>query len=271
MQRVGKYSLSAHERALESDADGASSSTTSKAKRGPPGDQPKSQSQCSRLNASAAMHGSRDLFSKSVLSIVQDISSLDLYPSKRFLSGKIDDSLDREFFEAYAREQLHLPPWLERKSFIALSGMMTPEEYFEIRVQSMLIMLEDEEKKVRNITRTFQVASMLLSSTAVVLGSADYIEPIPVVIAGATGIHQLLKVGDYERRFEIVSSAARELRGLEGHWASLSDLDHQQRASIVNLVSTCEQLMFQYATKSAIQVDRAQLGMKPSNFEDSAK
>jgi hypothetical protein len=208
------------------------------------------------------MHASRTLFSKIVLVLVQDLSSLDLYPSKRFLDGEIDDSHDREFFEAYAGEQLHLPPWLEGKSYIAISGLMTPEEYYEIRVQSMLRRLEIEENMLRNITRALQITSMILSSAAVVLGSAGIIEPIPVVIAGATGIHQILKVGDYERRFEIVSSAARELRGLDGHWCSLSDLDHQMRDSIVHVVSTCEQLVFQYVTKSAIQVDKAQMGMK---------
>ena len=266
MQRVGKYSLSAHERALDNDSDDASSGT-SKACRASPGDQPKPRAQRTRINASAAMHGSRQLFSKTVLVIVQDLSSLDLYPSKRFLDGEIDDSLDREFFEAYAGEQLHLPPWLERKSFIAISGLMTPEEYYEIRVQSMLIMLENEENRLRNITRALQITSMVLSSAAVVLGSAGSLEPIPVVIAAATGIHQILKVGDFERRFEIVSSAARELRGLDGHWDSLSDLDHRMRDSIVHLVSTCEQLVLQYATKSAIQVDKAQLGMVPANAQ----
>jgi hypothetical protein len=53
--------------------------------------------------------------------------------------------------------------------------------------------------------------------------------------------------------------------GLDGHhWNALSDLDHQMRDSAVHLVSTREQLLLQYATKSAIQeVDRAQLtGMK---------
>jgi hypothetical protein len=265
MQRVGKYGLSAHERALDNDTDGASSgTTTSKARRGPPGDQPKPRKQCIRLNASAAMHASRQMFSKTVLGIVQDLSSLDLYPSKRFLDGEINDSLDREFLETYAGKQLHLPPRLERKSFIAVSGMMTPEEYFEVRVQSMLIMLEAKENKLRIITRWLQITSMILSSAAVVLGSAGVIEPIPVVIAGATAIHQILKVGDFERRFETVSSAARELHGLDGQWGSLSDLDHQTRDSIVHLVSTCEQIVFQYETKSAIQVDKAELGMKPN-------
>jgi hypothetical protein len=266
MQRVGKYSLSAHERALEdNDADGPTSGTTSKARRGP-GDHSKPRSQrTTHQFASTAMHASRELFSKTLVVLVQDLSSLDLYPSKRFVDGEIDDSHDREFFEAYAGEQLHLPPWLKRKSHIAISGLMTPEEYYEIRVQSMLRMLEMEENKLRNITRALQISSMLCSSAAVILGSSGIIEPIPVVIAGATGIHQILKVGDYERRFEIVSSAARELRGLDGHWNSLSDLDHQMRDSIVHLVSTCEQLLLQYATNSAIQVDNAQLGMKQGN------
>ena len=266
MQRVGKYSLSAHERTLDNDADGATSDMASKARHGPPGEQLKPRAQRTHINASAAMHASRQLFSKTVLVIVQDLTSLDLYPSKRLiiLDGNGDDSHDCVFFEAYAGEQLHLPPWLKRKSFIAISGLMTPEEYYEIRVQSVLIMLEAEENRLRSITRTLQITSMILSSAAVVLGSAGIIEPIPVVIAGATGIHQILKVGDYERRFEIVSSAARELRGLDGHWDSLSDLDHQMRESIVHLVSTCEQLVLQYATKSAIQVDKAQMGMKPA-------
>jgi hypothetical protein len=266
MQRVGKYSLSAHERDLDNDTDCPSSGTTSKARR-VPGDQPKPRSQrATNQHASAAMHASRQLFSKTLVVLVQDLSSLDLYPSKRFLEREIDDSHDRGFFEAYAGEQLHLPPWLERKAHIAISGLMTPEEYYEIRVQSMVRMLETEENKLRNITRALQITSMLCSSAAVILGSAGIIEPIPVVIAGATGIHQVLKVGDYERRFEIVSSAARELRGLDGHhWNALSDLDHQMRDSIVHLVSTCEQLLLQYATNSAIQVDNAQLGMKQGN------
>jgi hypothetical protein len=262
MQRVGKYGLSAHERALDNDTDSPSSATTSKARRGPGEHHPKPRSQRPHLNASAAMHTSRQLFSKTVVVLVQDLSSLDLYPSKRLQDGEIDISHDREFFEAYACEQLHLPPWLEKKSHIAISGLLNPEEYHEIRVQSMLAMLEAEENKLRMITRALQITSMFFSSVAVILGSAGTIAPIPVVIAGATGIHQILKVGDYERRFEIVSSAARELRGLDGHWDSLSDLDHQMRDSIVHLVRTCEQLLLQYATNSAIQVDKAQLGMK---------
>jgi hypothetical protein len=266
MQRVGKYSLRAHERELDNDTIiGPSSDTTFTAARRGPGDQPKPRSQRTHLNASAAMRASRELFSKTMQEIIQDLSSTDLYPSKRFLDGEIDGSQDREFFEAYAGEQLALPPWQARKHHIAISGLMTPEEYYEIRLQSMLIMLEAEEYKLRTITRALQITSIFCSSAAVILGSAGIIEPIPVVIAGATGIHQFLKVGDYERRFEIVSSAARELRGLGGHWDSLSDLDHQMRDSIVHLVGVCEQLALQYATKSAIQVDKAQLGMKPAN------
>jgi hypothetical protein len=264
---VGKYSLSVHERALDNNNAGDPSiNTTSKARRGP-GDQPKPRSQRNHGNASAAMHASRELFSARLSVIAQDLSSLDLYPSKLYLDGEIDDSHDREYFETYAGEQLHLPPWLEVKPDVAFSGGMSPEEYYKIRVQSMLIMLEAEEDMLRNITRGLQITSMIFSSAAVVLGSAGIIEPIPVVIAGATGIHQILKVGDYERRFEIVSSAARELRGLDGHWCSLSDLDHQMRDSIVHVVSTCEQLVFQYVTKSAIQVDKAPMGMTQGKEE----
>ena len=210
MQRVGKYSLSAHERALDNDADGSSNGTTSKARRGPPGDQARPRGHRNHINASAAMHGSRQLFSKTLLVIVQDLSSLDLYPSKRFVDGNIDDSLDREFFEAYVCEQLHLPPRLEKKSFIAFSGIMTPEGYYDIRVRSMHRMLEDQENGLRNITRALQITSMVFSSAAVVLGSAGIIEPIPVVIAGATAIHQILKVGNFERRFERSCPMQRE-------------------------------------------------------------
>jgi hypothetical protein len=108
----------------------------------------------------------------------------------------------------------------------------------------------------------------MASSAAVILGAAGIVVPIPAVIAGATGLFQILKVIDAERRFEIASAAARELRGLDSHWDSLSDLDHQTRESIVRLVRTCEQLALQFATTSAIQVDKAELGMKDGSGED---
>jgi hypothetical protein len=98
--------------------------------------------------------------------------------------------------------------------------------------------------------------------STVILGAAGVVEPIPAVIAGATGFFQVLKVTDSERRFETASAAARELRGLDSHWDYLSDFDHQMRDSIVRMVRTCEQLALQFATTSTIQVDKAEIGMK---------
>jgi hypothetical protein len=102
------------------------------------------------------------------------------------------------------------------------------------------------------MTRSLQISSMLCSSFAVILSSAGKVDFIPAIIAGATGLFQILKVNDYERRFEIASTAARELRSLHSQWESLSPLDHQMRGPIVSLVRTCEQLALQFATTSSI-------------------
>jgi hypothetical protein len=40
------------------------------------------------------------------------------------------------------------------------------------------------------------------------------------------------------------------------------------RSSVVHLVRTCEQLALQFATTSAIQVDKAEIGMKTGSATD---
>jgi len=120
-------------------------------------------------------------------------------------------------------------------------------------------------------TRILQVSSMACSTVAVVLGAAGEVLPIPAVIAGATSLFQFLKVNDYERRFEIASAAARELRAIDSNWDSLSDLDHQMRSSLVHMVKTTEQLSLQYGTTSAIQVDKSAIGMDTRSQEQQVE
>jgi hypothetical protein len=158
----------------------------------------------------------------------------------------------------------------DKRNEVAVSGLMTPEDYYKLRLLPLLDYIEKQEDKLRMVTRFLQIGSMLCSSVAVILGAANVVTPIPAVIAAATGLFQVLKVTDAERRFEIASAAARELRGLDSHWDSLSDLDHQTRDCIVRLVRTCEQLALQFATTSAIQVDKAELGMKTGSAKDTS-
>ena len=122
-------------------------------------------------------------------------------------------------------------------------------------------MIEEEEGKLRFRTRLLQFLAALFASAAIIMGGIDELRYVPAVVAASTGFFQFLKVYDYERRFRIATAAARELKSLETKWMGLSDLDKQLRPSIVALVCTCEDLAQQFGTSSAIQVDRAALGI----------
>lgn len=250
--RVGKYSLSA----IERDAyEGSEETSMSK--------EDKDTDESSRTkshNLSSAMHASRERFSRSMDTIMQDLASLDLYFNRAAQSQQT--TKETKQFRDCIHQQLAIHSAKDkREDSAAISGLLTPEDYFQLRLQPLLERLEIEEDYLRYKTRLLQIGSMVFSSIAVILGAANQVTIIPVVVAAATGLFQLLKVMDYERRFEVCSSAARELRGLNSYWLSLSDLDHQSRSCIVHLVRTCEQIALQYATTSAIQVDKADLGM----------
>jgi len=243
-------------------------------------------------NLSTTMHESRQKFSASIKNIMQDLSSLDLH------SRHVTDpgNKERKEFKDYVKSRLYLKSVKKLRNDAAVSGLMTPEDYYDLRVLPLVEELEydhiakdiavsiclftplfvlisrptypyyfricrREEGRLRLYTRGLQISSMMFSSAAVVLGSAGEIVLIPAVIAAATGLFQFLKVNDYERRFEVASAAARELKGLSAHWESLSDLDHQMRGSIVHLVRTTELLSLQFKTTSAIQVDKAEVGI----------
>jgi len=206
------------------------------------------------------MHESRRRFSAAIKAITQDLMALDLHSNKT--SRPVEDSPSgRREFKGYVRSQLNLERPQDKRNDAAICGIMTPEDYYELRILPLLMRLEKEESRLRVYTRMLQISSMLCSSIAIVLGASAFVTPIPAVIAASTGLFQFLKVNDYERRFEITSGAARELRSLSAHWESLSDLDHQMRSSIVHMVRTCEQLALQFMTTSAIQVDKQELGM----------
>jgi hypothetical protein len=106
----------------------------------------------------------------------------------------------------------------------------------------------------------------MMCSVRLYLGAAG-LEPSQLSLLERTGLFQVLKVTD-RTSFEIASAASRELRGLDNHWDSLSDLDHQIRDSIVRMVRTCEELALQFATTSAIQVDKAEIGMKAESAQE---
>jgi hypothetical protein len=259
--RVGKYSVSARERSEDDETNNRTKSST----RQTIADR---RAGAQSNNLSKEMHDCRNRFSRSMEVIMQDLSSVDLYyheSAQRIEKAKESSTQ----FKEYVQSQLHLKSFSDKRNEVAISGIMTPEDYYKLRLLPLLDYVEKREDRLRLITRSLQIGSMICSSAAIILGAAGVVEPIPAVIAGATGLFQVLKVTDSERRFEIASAAARELRGLNSHWDSLSDLDHQMRDSIVRLVRTCEQLALQFATTSAIQVDKAEIGMKGESAQEA--
>jgi hypothetical protein len=277
LQRVGKYSLNAREIAedLESDEGGTDPgnrrqehSNRRKKKREERSERKQS------TNESKKMHASRERFSKSIKDILHGLASHDLYTKENqahkrkpelYLNGMKSSELkdkhkNQDNFENYVVDQLHLTEASEKCKEIAVSGLMSPDDYFQIRVLPLLEFLDWHEDDLRRGTRLLQIGSMILSGSAVVLGSAGQVEPIPIVVAAATGLFQIVKVMDLERRFEITSAAARELRALESDWRSMGALDHHQPSAIRHLVRTCEQLVLQFETNSAIQVDKSEIG-----------
>ena len=250
--RTGKYSLNAIERAREEENVRGRGAQRKRKKS----ENPASQS----FNLSTAMHASRNLFSSSLQMAMQDLQSTDLYYSGHGL--KLKSEMDMLALKDYVMSRLHLDPVRYRQNEVIVSGLMTPEGYYSIRIQPLLRHLEKHEDSLRLITRMLQVSSMLFSSAAVVLGAAGEITAIPAIISAATVLFQFLKVNDYERRFEITSAACRQLRAVDAKWRSLSNLDHQMRSSIVDVVTTCEQLAAQFTTTSAIQIDKAEVGLE---------
>jgi hypothetical protein len=263
--RVGKYSVNPHERKEDDETNDARNSS----RRGLQSEKEviaNRRAGTQSQNLSKAMHDSRDSFSRSMEVIMQELSSVDLYYDKS--DQRSEHEKESGEFNAYVQSQLHLSSPADKRNEVVISGLMTPEDYYKLRLLPLLEHVEKEEDYLRLSTRSLQISSMICSSAAVILGAAGSVEPIPAVIAGSTGLFQVLKVNDFERRFEIASAAARELRGLDSRWDSLSDLDHQMRSSVVHLVRTCEQLALQFATTSAIQVDKAEIGMKTGSATD---
>jgi hypothetical protein len=263
--RVGKYSVSARERSEDDETNNAMISSTrrNKGKKKTIVDR---RAGAQSHNMSKEMHDCRNRFSRSMEIIMQDLSSVDLYYHKS--AQRTEKEKDNTQFKEYVQSQLHLRSPPEKRNEVCVFGLMTPEDYYKLRLLPLLDYVEKWEDWLRVITRSLQIGSMMCSSAAVILGAAGVVEPIPAVIAAATGLFQVLKVTDSERRFEIASAAARELRGLDSHWDSLSELDHQMRDSIVRLVRTCEQLALQFATSSAIQVDKVEIGMKAGSAQE---
>jgi hypothetical protein len=257
--RVGKYSVSAQERSEDDETNNTMKSPEKK----PAADR---RASAQGHNLSKEMRDCRSRFSRSMEVIMQDLASVDLYYHKS--AQRAENAKESIQFKEYVQSQLHLRSLTDKRNEVAVSGLMTPEDYYKLRLLPLLDYVEKQEDKLRMITRFLQISSMMCSSVAVILGAAGVVEPIPAVIAGATGLFQVLKVTDSERRFEIASAAARELRGLDSNWDSLSDLDHQMRDSIVRMVRTCEQLALQFATTSAIQVDKADIGMKTGSAQE---
>jgi hypothetical protein len=263
--RVGKYSVSARERSEDDETNNTTKSSAQlfDGKKKTIADR---RAGAQSQNLSKEMHDCRDRFSRSMEIIMQDLSSVDLYYHKSAQRPK--KAKESTQFKEYVQSQLHLRSLTDKRNEVAFSGLMAPEDYYKLRLLPLLDYVEKREDRLRSITRSLQIGSMMCSSAAVILGASDSVEPIPAVIAAATGLFQILKVTDSERRFEIASAAARELRGLDNHWDSLSDLDHQMRDSIVRMVRTCEQLALQFATTSAIQVDKAEIGMKAASAKE---
>jgi hypothetical protein len=257
--RVGKYSVSAQERAEDNETNNTfkSSERLFKNEKKKPADR---TANTQSRNLSKQMHDCRNRFSRSMEIIMQDLSFVDLYYHKS--AQRPEHEEESIEFKEYVQSQFHLRRLTDKRNEVAVSGLMTPEDYYKLRLLPLLDYVEKQEDKLRMLTRGLQIGSMMASGAAVIVGAAGEVVPIPAIIAGATGLFQVLKVTDAERRFQTASAAARELRALDSHWDSLSELDHQTRASIVHLVRTCEQLALQFATTSAIQVDKAQIGMK---------
>jgi hypothetical protein len=82
------------------------------------------------------------------------------------------------------------------------------------------------------LSRVLQYSSALVIQYSVSICTVEsvlrmYKDPSQLLaIAGSTGLFQVLKVNDFESRFEIASTRARELRALDSRWDSWSDLDH---------------------------------------------
>jgi hypothetical protein len=263
--RVGKYSVSARERS-EDDETNNTMNSSARPFKGEKKTIVDRRAGAQSHNMSKEMHDSRNRFSRSMEIIMQDLSSVDLYHHKS--AQRPENEKESTQFKEYVQSQLHLRSLSDKRSEVSVFGLMAPEDYYKLRLLPLLDYVEKWEDRLRLTTRSLQIGSMMCSSAAVILGAAGVVEAIPAVIAGATGLFQVLKVTDCERRFEIASAAARGLRGLDSHWDSLSDLDHQMRDSIVRMVRTCEQLALQFATTSAIQVDKAEIGMKAGSAQE---
>ena len=198
------------------------------------------------------MHDARLRFSESIESIVRELNSVDLY--EREAASPLE-------LRNYVRDQLHISNVGDKINRAIVSGVLSPEDYHRFRLGPLLEMIGEEEDKLRFRTRILQFLAAMFASVAIIMGGIKQLRYVPAVVAASTGFFQFLKVYDYERRFRIATSAARELKSLETKWTALSDLDKQLRPSIVALVTTCEDLAQQFGTSSAIQVDRAALGI----------
>lgn len=205
---------------------------------------------------------------------MQELVSTDLYPSLVGQKGG-EETGTIQALQEHAVKALHIDTKNEgSRAHLIVSGILSPEDYFRFRLLPLLEHLESAEFKLRLWTRFLQIGSTTAASVAVVLsadGGGRSVIAIPVVIAFATGLFQILKVYDYERRFATASTASRELRSISVHWESLSELDHQTRRSVIFMVKTCEQLALQFATTSVVQVDKVGLELdnntRPTTLE----
>ena len=249
----GKYSLHEYEKRYET---WSSNSPTSLSRRiqkfrgGREGQAEPQSKMAETQNISKAMHDARLRFSDSIQEIFRDLASVDLYPRET------DD------LRSYVRAQLKIQDAGDKLDRAIVTGVLSPEDYYRFRLRPLLGAIECEEHSLRKKTRILQLFVGICSGAAIVLGAVnDAVVYLPVAVAAATSFFQVLKVQDYERRFRLATTAARELRSLDTKWAGLSDLDKQLRPSIVALVKTCEDLAQQFETSSAIQVDKTALGM----------
>lgn len=210
-------------------------------------------------NSSTVMHDVRIRFSNAIEDILQDLSYIPLQEAEhddRF-GEKRENDIAGDLQRYVHEEVLKISTKNNRFNPIVVAGVMAPESYYAARLRPLLLFLEQREGDLRLRTRFFQISALLFSSAAIVLGGIGETDYIPFVLALAAGLTQLLKIHDYERRFQITTAASRELRKLDTKWVSLSHLDQQMRPAIVGLVTTCEAVALQFATASQIQVDRS--------------
>jgi hypothetical protein len=137
--RVGKYSLSARERSVDDETNNTTKSSAKTIAERRAG----AQSQ----NLSKEMHDCRDRFSRSMEIIMQDLSSVDLYYHKS--AQRPENAKESTEFKEYVQSQLHLRSFADKRNEVAISGLMTPEDYYKLRLLPLLDYVDKREDRLR--------------------------------------------------------------------------------------------------------------------------